>query len=89
MNNDKINLNLAIQPDLNCPKCKCPYFHQVVKLKIVPGLLIGANGTQLVPVPTFTCTNCNYEFSNEDVELQFKAKSHHPALTIMQNGGES
>lgn len=88
--NPNLKINLAIQPDFNCPKCKCMHFHQVVRFKIVPGLLVGAPTTQLQPMPVFICVNCGYEFVTEDADIQLKAKSAgNPAFTLLQKGGES
>lgn len=85
-----VNINLAIQPDFNCPKCKGYHFHQVARMKMVSGILVGSKAAQVVPAPVWACVNCHYEWTNEDVEIQLKEKgSPHPALTILPASAEA
>ena len=85
-----INVNLALQPDMACPKCGSLYFQEVSKLKILAPLLIGAPKTSLYAIRTWVCLKCNYEFTMDEAEVQLKEKTiGNPALSILQKPGEA
>lgn len=84
-----VNVNLALQPEFNCPKCKCHHFHQVSRMRILAGLLVGQKNNTLFPTPVISCVNCGYEPTQDDVDLQLKEKGvGSPALNLLTRPGE-
>lgn len=49
-----------------CEKCGCDRFKEIIFLRRVSKLLIGATNDGIIPIPTFACQNCgnvNEEFT--------------------------
>lgn len=63
----KPKIDLKQQPTIECEKCKCKYFKEVVLIKKVSKLMTGASDDTLVPFPTYMCNDCGHV--NPDFEL--------------------
>jgi uncharacterized Zn finger protein len=70
------NLKLNDFESIKCPKCGKDLFEEVMRIKKVPGTVVGAAGqTVPAPVPVYVCKSCGTEMTDEMFDQQLKAPS--------------
>jgi uncharacterized Zn finger protein len=57
---DKPKINLREVPTIKCEQCGGIYFREVIYLKLVPKLLVGAQEDTTVPFPIYKCDSCGH-----------------------------
>jgi len=64
MQDDNVNrpmgLKLEDMTDIICENCGCRYFNQVHAFKRVSALLSPTGKEQIMPVPSFRCSDCGH-----------------------------
>jgi len=53
-------VDLTQATDMLCDNCKNPYFIEVMMIKKVSKLLIGADKDQVFPIPVLQCAKCGH-----------------------------
>lgn len=62
-----INFNMDDHPDYKCKECGNTYFQVKMKIKDVPGLLLGSSRkTVHIPYKVITCSNCGTEIDLDE-----------------------
>ena len=56
----KPKIDLRQQQTIKCEKCEGIYFREVIYLKLVPKLLVGAQEDTTVPFPIYKCDSCGH-----------------------------
>ena len=55
-----VGLKLEDMTDIICENCGCRYFNQVHAFKRVSALLSPTGKEQIMPVPSFRCSDCGH-----------------------------
>ena len=55
-----MGLKLEDMTDITCENCGCRYFNQVHAFKRVSALLSPTGKEQIMPVPSFRCSDCGH-----------------------------
>ena len=55
-----VGLKLEDMTDIICENCGCQYFSQVQAFKRVSALLSPTGKEQIMPVPSFRCSDCGH-----------------------------
>ena len=55
-----VGLKLEDMTDIVCENCGCRYFNQVHAFKRVSALLSPTGKEQIMPVPSFRCSDCGH-----------------------------
>jgi uncharacterized Zn finger protein len=74
----KININPSDVKNVECESCGGVFFKQVVLLKRIPKLAVGADEDVLAPVVVWRCDDCggvNEEFIPKSVKKNDKGNS--------------
>jgi hypothetical protein len=64
----QINIPLSKTTPLICEKCESEIFHEVLYVRKISKILIGAAQDSLQPVAVFACAKCNWV--NKEFELR-------------------
>tara|TARA_R100001510_G_C7583828_1_gene155861 strand:+ start:160 stop:396 length:237 start_codon:yes stop_codon:yes gene_type:complete len=64
MQDDNVNRSMGLKledmTDIICENCGCRYFNQVHAFKRVSALLSPTGKEQIMPVPSFRCSDCGH-----------------------------
>lgn len=70
-----------------CPKCECPYCHEVFRLRHLPALMSPDGKAQLLKVPAgFACANCGgsmFEVSESSKENADAPEEKKPLIDLV------
>ena len=56
----KLNVNLAEVPYLECDECKCTPFEEKLMIKKVSRFMTGSDQDSIVPIPVIVCSSCGH-----------------------------
>ena len=54
----KLNVNLAEVPYLECDECKSTTFEEKLMIKKVSRFMTGSDQDSIVPIPVIVCSSC-------------------------------
>lgn len=60
MQQNNLNLDLEKTTGMKCDKCENEIFNSSFLLRKVSRFVTGTNNDAIVPIPVFSCNNCNH-----------------------------
>lgn len=58
--NTQQRIDIEQTTEVVCDKCKGTVFIEALKIRKIPGILVGSLQPTYSPIPVFVCVSCNY-----------------------------